>query len=52
MTSIQLMPQVEQEQERTRLLEKICKDFKKVCQSMDDIHKETLQHIEDVSQMK
>ena len=48
----QLIPQVTQEQERTKLLEKICDDFKKVCDLMDDVCKDTLQHIEDICQMK
>ena len=48
----QLIPQAAQEQERTWLLEKVCEDFKKVCDSMDDIHKDTLQHVEDVCRMK
>ena len=51
MTS-QLIPQASQEQERTRLLEKICEDFKAVCDLMDTIRKDTLQHVEDICQMK
>ena len=49
---LQLIPQASWEQERTRLLEKICEDFKDVCDLMDVIHKDTLQHIEDVCRMK
>ena len=45
------MPLAEWEQERTRLLEKICEDFKKVCNVMDDTHMEMLQHIEGICQM-
>ena len=48
----QLVPQASQEQERTKLLEKICDDFKKVCDLMDDVRKDMLQHIEDICQMK
>ena len=48
----QLVPQASQEQEKTRLLEKVCDDFKKVCNPMDNICKDTSQHIEDICQMK
>ena len=49
---MQLVPQATQEQERTKLLKKICNDFKKVCNSMDNIRKDTSQHIKDICQMK
>ena len=52
LTMLQLIPQASQEQERTQLLEKICGNFKKVCNSMDEIHMDTLQHVEDVCWMK
>ena len=48
----QLVPQATREQERTKLLEKICNDFKEVCNLMDNIHKDTSQHVEDICQMK
>ena len=48
----QLVPQATQEQERTRLLGGICNDFKKVCDSMDNAHKDTSQHVEDICWMK
>ena len=48
----QLIPQAAREQERTRLLEKICEDFKDMCDSMDLIRKDTSQHVEDVCRMK
>ena len=35
-----------------RLLEKILDDFKAVCNTMDDVRKDTLQHVEDVCRMK
>ena len=50
--TMQLIPQVAQEQERTQLLEKIYNDFKNVCQTTDNIHKDTSQHVEDICQMK
>ena len=34
------------------LLEKILDDFKAVCDSMDSVRKDTVQHIEDICQMK
>ena len=43
---------MEQEQERTRLLEKVCKDFKKVHQVMEDTCEQMSQHIEDICWMK
>ena len=49
---MQLIPQAAQEQERAKLLEKICNDFKKVCESMDNVHKDMLQHVEDICWMK
>ena len=52
LTTTQLVPQATQEQERSKLLEKICNDFKKVCDSMDNVHKDTSQHIEDICRMK
>ena len=52
LTTSQLIPQVAQEQERTKLLEKILDDFKKVCNLMDNICKDMAQHIEDICQMK
>ena len=52
LTMTQLIPQATREQERTTLLEKICNNFKKVCDSMDDIHKDMAQHVEDICQMK
>ena len=52
LTTSQLIPQVAQEQERTRLLEKIVEDFKSVCDLMDTICKDTSQHVEDVCRMK
>ena len=52
LTTTQLLPQATQEQERTKLLEKILDDFKKVCDTMDDIRKDTLQHIRDICWMK
>ena len=48
----QLIPQATRKQERTQLLEKICDDFKKVCDSMDGIRKDTAQYVEDICQMK
>ena len=48
----QLIPQASREQERMQLLKKICDDFKKVCDSMDDIHKDRAQHVEDICWMK
>ena len=38
----QLVPQVMHKQERTRLLKKICDNFKKVCELMDDVCKVTV----------
>ena len=52
LTTSQLIPQAAREQERTRLLEKVVEDFKNVCDSMDVIRKDTLQHVEDVCRMK
>ena len=52
LTMSQLIPQAAREQERTRLLEKVVKDFKNVCNSMDTIRKDTSQHVEDVCRMK
>ena len=49
---MQLVPQVMHEQERTRLLEKICNNFKKVCDSMDNVRKDMSQHVEDICWMK
>ena len=49
LTTVQLIPQATREQGRTQLLEKICDNFKKVCNSMNNIHKDTVQHIEDIS---
>ena len=48
LTTTQLIPQVAQEQERMKLLEKICNNFQKVCQLMDDVCKDTSQHVEDI----
>ena len=48
----QLIPQAMREQERTTLLEKICDDFKKVCNSMDDIRRDAAQYVEDICWMK
>ena len=50
--SSQLLPQAAREQERMRLLEKILDDFKAVCDTMDGVRKDTLQHVEDVCRMK
>ena len=52
LTTSQLIPQAAWEQERTRLLEKVVEDFKHVCDLMDSIRKDTLQHVEDVCRMK
>ena len=49
---MQLVPQAMWEQERAKLLDKIYDDFQKVCQSMDNIHKDMSQHIKDICQMK
>ena len=49
---MQLVPQAMQEQGRTKLLEKICDDFKKVCDLMDDVHRDMSQHVEDICWMK
>ena len=49
LTMVQLIPQATREQGRMQLLEKICDNFKKVCNSMNNIHKDTVQHIEDIS---
>ena len=49
---MQLIPQAAQEQERTKLLEKIYDNFKKVCELMDDVHKDTSQYVEDICRMK
>ena len=35
-----------------RLLEKILDNFKAVCNTMDSVHKDTSQHVEDICQMK
>ena len=48
LTTTQLVPQVMREQERTKLLEKILDDFKKVCDMMDDVRKDTSQHVKDI----
>ena len=48
----QLIPQALQEQERTRLLEKILDDFKAVCDTMDGVCKDTVQHVEGICWMK
>ena len=50
--SSQLVPQAEQETERTRLLKKVLEDFQKVVATMDDIHKDCAQHVEDACQLK
>ena len=52
LTTSQLIPQAAQEEERTRLLEKILDDFKAVCDTMDSVRKDTSQHVEDICQMK
>ena len=52
LTMMQLLPQAVQEQERMKLLKKICDNFKKVCQSMGDVCKDMSQHVEDICQMK
>ena len=52
LTMLQLIPQASREQERTKLLEKILDDFKAVCDTMDSVHKDTSQHVEDICQMK
>ena len=52
LTMSQLVPQAAREEERTRLLEKILDDFKAVCDMMDSVHKDTVQHVEDICQMK
>ena len=52
LTMSQLIPQAAREQERTRLLEKICEDFKGVCDSMDSIRKDTVQHVKDICWIK
>ena len=52
LTMSQLIPQAAQEQERTQLLEKICEDFKGVCDLMDSVCKDTAQHVEDICRMK
>ena len=49
---MQLIPQVTREQERAKLLEKICDNFKKMCEMMDGVCKDTLQHVEDICWMK
>ena len=48
----QLIPQAAREQEKTSLLEKICDDFKKVCNLMDEVCKDMVQHVEDICRMK
>ena len=48
----QLIPQAAREEERTRLLEKILDDFKVVCDTMDSICKDTVQHVEGICRMK
>ena len=48
----QLIPQATREQERTKLLEKILDDFKAVCDTMDDVRKDVVQHAKDICQMK
>ena len=52
LTLLQLIPQANQEQERTRLLKKVLEDFQKVVATMDKIHKDCAQHIKDTYQMK
>ena len=52
LTTTQLVPQATREQERTKLLKKICDDFKNVCNSMDNVHKDMSQHVEDICRMK
>ena len=52
LTTSQLIPQAAQEEERTRLLEKIFDDFKAVCDTMDSVRKDTAQHVEDICRMK
>ena len=47
-----MIPQAASEQERTKFLEKILDDFKQVCDTMDSIHKDMSQHIEDICWMK
>ena len=49
---LQLIPQVAREEERTRLLEKILDDFKVVCDTMDSVHKDMVQQVEDICWMK
>ena len=49
---MQLVPWAAQEQEGTPLLEKICNNFKKVCQMMDVVRKDMSQHVEDICRMK
>ena len=52
LTTSQLIPQAAQEEERMRLLEKILDDFKAVCDTMDSVRKDTVQHVEDICWMK
>ena len=52
LTMAQLVPQATREQERTQLLKKILDDFKAVCDTMDGVCKDTVQHVEDICQMK
>ena len=52
LTMSQLIPQAAREQERTKLLEKICDNFKKLCDSMDNVRKDMSQHVEDICWMK
>ena len=52
LTSTQLIPQATREQERAQLLEKICDNFKKVCEMMDGVHKDTSQHVKVICRMK
>ena len=52
LTTSQLIPQAAQEQEKTRLLKKILDDFKKVCNLMDNVCKDTVQRVKDICWMK
>ena len=52
LTMLQLFPQAAREQERMKLLKKILDDFKAVYDTMDSVHKDTAQHMEDICWMK
>ena len=52
LTTSQLIPQAAREEERMRLLEKVLDDFKAVCNTMDSVRKDMVQHIEDICWMK